>query len=872
MPERPLLVLPEPAIAERAKKTGRGGGPGQLSAIRQQQRLGPKIAQIETAFEEKRLIMQTSAAGLLPEDVLVLETAGTVDDFFRTVSKIPGLEFLTEYDEEDIPPDDDFFVNKKGLHKEYRGRVYLMFSNQQAFRQLRSLWDTWQHGRNLEIGFSKWREVFALLRDIRPWSVRDRLEETGVLKDWQERLLWESTPIPCEIELWFRTNDLQRTVASNNVRERIAKLNGEVLSEAVIPDINYHALAVRLPIAAIQTLLDENRRNEIALVQAEQIQFFRASGQMAGRIIIDQVKPLVQLPTAPLPDPTIQPVVALLDGLPLQSHQTLAGRLSVEDPDSYADNYEARFRIHGTAMASLIIWGDLHSPGQPIPQPLYVRPIMRPFTQPEWCDLPPEERVSEGTLIVDLIHRAVRRMIKGDGEQPPSAPHVSVINLSIGIADRPFDGTMSPLARLLDWLSWKYNVLFLVSAGNHRLPIELNTPWSELRIQSPEQIHNHILKAVAADIRNRRLLSPAEGMNVLTIGALHEDADPTAIRPNMLDPTEFGHPSIMSAHGPGYKRSIKPEIFAPGGRVALNQPLLYSETELSFPNINYGPGQLVATPGVTSGDIMATVPDRGTSNATALMSRAAAFLVPMLDELRNTEGGNVLESVPNAVWLKALLVHGAQWGRAGKTYDALFRTPHNGNKLAEYITHLLGYGCVDVQTVSECTTTRVTALAGGRLAAETGAEHRFPLPPSLSGKRGWRRLVVTLAWMTPIHMQNQKWRRAHLWFSTPKSKLSIGSNKHLQRVIADWQAVQRSTVQHEVFEGEKAAAFIDGDEIVIKVSCREDAGVLTEPEPYALAVTLEVEGEIGIDIYTEIRERVQTRLRVAPVVGGYDVS
>lgn len=80
---------------------------------------------------------------------------------------------------------------------------------------------------------------------------------------------------------------------------------------------------------------------------------------------------------------------------------------------------------------------------------------------------------------------------------------------------------------------------------------------------------------------------------------------------------------------------------------------------------------------------------------------------------------------------------------------------------------------------------------------------------------------------------------------------------------ADWQAVQRGTVQHEVFEGQKAAAFVDGDEIVVHVSCREDAKILSGPVSYALAVTLEVDEAIGIDIYAEVRERVENKLRVA---------
>jgi hypothetical protein len=487
---------------------------------------------------------------------------------------------------------------------------------------------------------------------------------------------------------------------------------------------------------------------------------------------------------------------------------------------------------------------------------------MQPFSQPGWDDLPPEERVSEGLLIVDLIHRAVRRMFEGDGDETSTAPNVAVINLSIGIADRPFDGTMTPLARLLDWLSWKYSVLFLVSAGNHGRPVELGRSWSEFATATAEEIHEHVVKAVAAETRHRRLLSPAEGMNALTVGAIHEDGDPTTLRPNWIDPAKPGFPSPVNAQGQGYKRSVKPDVLAPGGRAALLRPMLDSATELTLPRVAYGPGQLVATPGSTAGDVSATVPSRGTSNATALMSRAAALLVPVLAELRELEGGQALDQVADAVWLKALLVHGARWGEVGDAYHTLFKTGDNGNKLTEYLTRLLGFGRVDLDAVRECTKTRVTAIAGSALARETGAEHRFPLPPSLSGKRGWRRLVVTLAWMTPIHPLNHRWRRAHLWFASPQSKLSVGSKKHLERRGADWQAVQRGTVQHEVFEGEKAAAFVDGDEIVIHVSCREDAEVLADKVPYALAVTLEVDDGIGIDIYTEVRERILSKVRV----------
>src|SRR5690606_10111831 len=215
----------------------------------------------------------------------------------------------------------------------------------------------------------------------------------------------------------------------------------------------------------------------------------------------------------------------------------------------------------------------------------------------------------------------------------------------------------------------------------------------------------------------------AEGMNVLTVGATHEDGDTATFRPNWIDPADPGFPSPINAQGQGYKRSVKPDVLAPGGRTALVKPMLDADTELALPRVAYGPGQLVATPGPTAGDVSATVPNRGTSNATALLSLAAALLAPVLAALPETEGGEALDQVAEALWLKALLVHGARWGAAGDAYQALFKTPDNGNKLAEYLTRLLGFGRVDLDAVRECTATRVTALAGGTLAAEAGAEH-----------------------------------------------------------------------------------------------------------------------------------------------------
>ena len=80
----------------------------------------------------------------------------------------------------------------------------------QALQQILSLWELWRRTDHLPRGSGSWKTLFERLRDVRPWGVRDRLLETGVLDDWRQRLDYEEDPLPYEIELWYRRTKQQR--------------------------------------------------------------------------------------------------------------------------------------------------------------------------------------------------------------------------------------------------------------------------------------------------------------------------------------------------------------------------------------------------------------------------------------------------------------------------------------------------------------------------------------------------------------------------------------------------------------------------------------------------------------------------------------
>lgn len=207
--------------------------------------------------------------------------------------------------------------------------------------------------------------------------------------------------------------------------------------------------------------------------------------------------------------------------------------------------------------------------------------------------------------------------------------------------------------------------------------------------------------------------------------------------------------------------------------------------------------------------------------------------------------------------MKALLVHGAEWdGLFGPYRQAL--GAHPSRTFRDYVARFLGYGRPDFGRVAVGADQRVTVLGFGSLGDAEAAEFALPLPPSLSGINVRRRVIGTLAWMTPINSRRQNYRVAHLWFD-------VSGNVASTRAYADHRAVQRGTVQHEVFEGSDAVAIQDGDDLIVKVSCRSDAGDIVEPVRFGLAVTLEVaEGLLlPVPIYEEVRERIAVRVRPA---------
>jgi Subtilase family len=863
MPELPLLRLPNPNPAELP------GGQRSISNLRkpskgrQRDRFGPVFDRLQTVLSRagEPIELRDDPTALAPERVIVFEIGGTVANFLKAIQKIGGFEFMAEIDT-DFAADEDFAIkygegDKKGQDipgKEVSGRYYLAMPDLQALRELLSLWQRWQNDEPLGRGLTPIGHLFAQLHDLRPWGMQDRIP-TETIAFWrEERERDPQRPVRTEIELWYRASEARRTETTAAVQAAVVESGGRVVQVATIADIAYHGLLVDIPSAYVQDLIE---LRAVKLAVADEVMFLRPQSILRDPLEMEAMPDGTLAVTQPGTALALgAPVVALLDGMPVQAHALLANRLIIDDPDDLESRALVSQRVHGTAMASLILHGDRNEQGEGLPRSVYVRPLM--ITNEHGI-----EQTENDRLLIDTIHRAILR-IKGTESQEGVAPTVFMINLSMGDIRRPFSGVMSPLARLLDFLADKYGLLFIVSAGNILSPLEIAdfTNWTAFEQARPEERERAVIKSLNNAKHERTILSPAEALNVLTIGAQHSDsvADRQGAH-NAIDPLQDTTlPNITSALGLGYRRMIKPELYFPGGREYVRMQTTGEILRVvhSLPRRIYGLSS-AAPDAQGQGRLDQVALTAGTSPATALATRAGARI---FDSLMDRNGGSLLADIDPqyfAVVVKALLLHSARWSDNSELLKEICGPEDRRRHVerADNCARFVGYGVPVVERTLECSPNRATLVGYGVLATETAHSYLIPLPACLERVTDPRSLSITLAWTSPIKPGHQSYRSVKME-AAPDSPQQILGVERGKSQPAD-PTGRRGSVFHEHFEGDSAVAFIDDGHLALRVWCKQDAGA---PDGamvrYGIAVTIEAGTHLAV------YEEVQQRLRIRP--------
>ena len=190
--------------------------------------------------------------------------------------------------------------------------------------------------------------------------------------------------------------------------------------------------------------------------------------------------------------------------------------------------------------------------------------------------------------------------------------------------------------------------------------------WGEFESASADERQAQVLRSILQHRAARRLLSPSEAINVLTIGACHDDN----VAPNgsplmaVAPYASTSLPNPTSALGLGFRRGVKPELLFPGGREQLRSSTSHAPIALrpvGSPNPYFG--IRAAIPG-TGGQTNSVTLHSGTSVAAALATHSALRIFEALQELPSDPAYPTTDENYHGVILKTLLVHAARWDEA----------------------------------------------------------------------------------------------------------------------------------------------------------------------------------------------------------------
>lgn len=847
---RPLLKLNSPSPSKRRRSTGGGGG-GRTFAVNEQiSRLGPRFNSLREALSRPQgaLELRDDPTALAPERLIVLETSGGISNFQNAVSKVMGLEYIGDHD---LDADDD----KRPEH-------YLLMPSERALKELLSLWDRWKAGQAMERGFTPWRDVFIQLRDVRPWGPQDRVTQaarTTLEEQISGRDIDDTLKV--EIELVFRSNETTASVGRKKVVQMIEASEGRVVSAYRRSEFDYDAILAELTVGSVLQII---ARDSGYLAGADPIASIIPQSTFAAT-------PNLGTGASPVTDNLVfnpvfparrDPVVGIFDAVPIQAHPYLTGGLVIDDPH----DLEARAvgeRVHGTAMASAALHGDLRQPLPTPDRPIYFRPVMyAPASMMPGHNA--NERFVDDRLIVDVMCEAVERMVTD------TAPTVLVVNISLGDIYRPYHRRVSMWARALDYLSFRHGIIFVVSAGNDPASLHLEgiTTPDGFNALTPEAQIAKLFGTVNSCKADRKIIAPAESINALTVGAWHKEVN-VSPHPNAAAKVPYpSHemPNLTSRLGLGILGAIKPDIMVAGGREHFRLGMVHPPVTVD-PMLRGTRFAGICVAGQVSSQRQHDF-TLGSSVAAATATGTAARLHDSLE----SEYGAAFTALPKAQkasLLKALLAHPADWKGANDLILPLVDpdgTLDWEKQRAETARHV-GYGFVDPLAAMSCTQSRATLWATGSLPVETAITYAIKIPSEIGRLPGVREIRTTLSWISPIRPRHSQYRSSKLRIAALNDSETRKTGVKTHNNEPGYHNIERGTLSHRRWVGERIGDFAPNGTLNILVQRDKDAGsTIDDAIPYALVVSLILEDGTAIyeDVLTSLAVKPRTRQRILP--------
>jgi len=674
-----------------------------------------------------------------------------------------------------------------------------------------------------------YRQILEAIEGIDAWSSEDR-------KSWAlNNIGLPSTPtFKLDVELW------PVHVANHPSRIQLATsfegwLRGQHIRK--LDKINLDSLLMyRVEVTADQAelLLDHRDVRLVDLLPATGISFRQLN------------RDINELPQN-IPSPAVDAArVCILDSGINANHPLL--KSAIAEGASFIDGEgEADEVGHGTAVAGIALYGDVDACDK------------SNFWRPEFwiyngkvmkkCPHTGNAIYDEHSLEASLT-KAVEYFVDLG---------CRIFNLSLGNSHAPYDGAhIRGLAYILDVLSRRHNILFVVSTGNFCGADNPPTPINSWRDEYPE----YLLAEQSA------IIDPAPAMTVLTVGSIsRHNATYDAQRfPEIqqLSPASEYQPSPFTRHGPSVKGAFKPELVAAGGGLASPMRQNTGQWRADM----RGLGVLTLNHQVIGNTVFKEV-------------SGSSFAAPYITHL----AGRLLNEYPAASsnLLRAMLVNQAYLPKqAFSAFSDELRKAYKADKSTynrEIARDVVGYGTVSENDLFRSSDNVVVLMSEEIIENDSCQFFELPLPADyLRSARATRELSVTLAYSPAVRTTRIDYLATQISYRLVKGTSLDDVQKHFNKLKKDEtetrnddatsnrdisaQARSRGTVQSSRWTFQQRKPNEKWFVVVIRQDREWIHPDVLEKEPYALVVTVADRDNETADLYNQIHALIQQQIAV----------
>lgn len=491
-----------------------------------------------------------------------------------------------------------------------------------------------------------------------------------------------------DVEIWDVAEDLLCDIYVDRISRKADAFGGQLLSR--YRGAGLFIARVRVPGAGLKELL---AMTEVAWIDLPPVPDFAP----------DPAAYLTSSELPPVNPPSIDSVcIGIIDSGVTAAHPMLEGVIAgtFGVPDSFGSDDEKR---HGTSVAALASYGSV---AEQISQSI-LAPRFR-IASAKVVDA--NGHFYDRRTVADVVEEAIRRLNEEFG--------CRVINISLADVEHIVGSRPSNWAMVLDNLVRELGIVIIVSAGNIR-GISQRMEDEGVGIY-PEYLLED----------EHRLYEPASSMNSLVVGSL---AHSNGLMPGeeneagIVALTALHHPSPFSRCGPGFAKSIKPDLVEYGGTA------VWQGFSASMSADRNSCGILTLNPNYLQ-SLM--VYRHGTSFAAPVAAYKAAAL---------------LEEFPGA---SANFIRALMGLSADHPNDLIERVTSEGGR--EHFRYA-GYGVADVSLAEASEDNRVVMAVEDSLPIDRFAVYEVPIPTDFQTERGTRHIKVSLAFDPPVRSSRKEY-------------------------------------------------------------------------------------------------------------------